>query len=54
MDLTKINTPFVYYVEMYDSEEKEWKKPEKRFYAVKQNIYDFPNNSMRRNFKSTK
>lgn len=51
MDISKIKTPFVYSTEMYNSEKKEWKEPEKRFYVKEQNVIFFPNNNMRRNFK---
>lgn len=48
--MLNIKTPFVYSVEMYDSKSKSWKK-EIRFYATEQNISDFPDNKIRKNFK---
>ena len=54
MDISNIKTPFIYSVEMYDSKNKKWKNPEKRFYAVKQDVSNFPDNKMRRNFKKSK
>ena len=42
---------FVYEVEMYDSKNERWKEKETRYYNVKQNVEDFPDNKMRRNFK---
>ncbi len=54
MEISKIKTPFVYLVEMYDPENKKWKQAEKRFYAVEQDVSNFPDNKMRRNFKKSK
>lgn len=39
-----------YSVEMWDVSKKEWRKDIRTYYK-KQNIKDFPDNNLRRNFK---
>jgi len=41
---------FPYYVEMYNEGSKEWVS-EVRYYAVMQDVRNFPDNVKRRNFK---
>lgn len=41
---------YPYYVEMRPTNKSEW-KAEVRYYEVKQDVKDFPDNELRRNFK---